>query len=88
MAWTIEVTAKAEKALAKLNKPVADRITCFLAEKAAQNPRGYGKPLSGSLSGSWSYRAGDYRILAKIENERLVVLVVQVGHRRNVYGGH
>ncbi len=88
MAWTIDVTAKAEKALAKLSKLVADRITCFLAEKAAENPRGYGKPLSKSLAGVWRYRVGDYRISARIEDERLVVLVVQIGHRRNVYGGH
>jgi len=85
LAWTIEFTAKAEKALAKMDKPTASRIVRFLLDRAATEPRGSGKSLSGPLGEFWRYRVGDYRVLAKIEDERLVVLVVDVGHRSQVY---
>lgn len=51
-----------------------------------ENPRSTGKALSGSvLSGLWRYRVGDYRILCNIEDEKIYILVVAIGHRRNVY---
>jgi mRNA interferase RelE/StbE len=52
----------------------------------AEDPRRFGRPLTGDLKGLWRYRVGDYRIVAAIEDNRFVVLVVTVGHRRDVYG--
>jgi len=51
----------------------------------AENPRRFGKALLGDLKGLWRYRVGDYRIVAKIEDDKFIVLVVTVGHRREVY---
>ncbi|KTC93532.1 type II toxin-antitoxin system RelE family toxin [Legionella drozanskii] len=51
----------------------------------SDDPRFSGKPLTGDLIGLWCYRVGDYRILAKIEDNNFIILVVQVGHRKNVY---
>lgn len=52
---------------------------------ASQDPYQFGKPLKGDRSGIWRYRVGDYRILCQIENQALIVLVVAVGHRKNIY---
>ena len=88
MAWKIEYTDRAEKALSKLDKTTERRVVRFLFEKAANSPRRYGKALAGPLGGFWSYRVGDYRVLAKIEDEELIILVVRVEHRSSVYGRH
>lgn len=88
MAWTIELLEGAEKELAKLDRPVAGRIRIFLHERLAvrDDPRSLGKALTGSTLGEfWQYRVGDYRIIARIENAVLRILVVRVGHRREVY---
>ena len=75
-------------ALAKLDKPVAKRITNFLLERIAPlaDPRSIGDSLKGSRLGEfWKYRVGDYRIIASIEDAALRVFVVRVGNRREVY---
>ncbi len=90
MAWRIELADEAKKDLAKLDKPVARRITAFLRERVAtlDDPRAIGEALKGTRLGQlWKYRVGDYRIIASIEDGRLCVLVVRVGHRREVYRG-
>lgn len=51
----------------------------------AENPRQFGNPLTGDLKGLWRYRVGDYRMVAAIEDDRFIVLIVTVGHRREVY---
>lgn len=76
-------TLEAEKQLAKLDKPIQKRIKRYLAE--IENPRSRGKSLIGNLSGIWRYRVGDYRILCKIKDEELIILVLEVGHRKNIY---
>ena len=87
LAWKIEFTPEAEKQLERLDKQVAKRITRFLKERVAvlEDPRALGEPLKGRLREFWRYRVGDYRILCHIEKGRLLVLVVRVGHRRDVY---
>lgn len=85
MAWTIEFTPKAAKALAKMDKTTAQRVLTFLKNRVAPAPRRLGKPLSGPHGEFWRHRVGDYRILSKLEDNRLVVLVVQVGHRSTIY---
>lgn len=88
MAWKIEFTPAAEKELAKLGKEEARKIRRFLRERVEPDPKAFGTGLKGNLREFWRWRAGDYRILAKVEDDRLLVLVVQVGHRSKVYGGH
>lgn len=88
MAWTIELRAKAEKQLDKLNRKDADRIITFLEQRLAthDNPRSLGEPLHGNLLGAyWRYRVGDYRIICDIQDGKLIVLVVEIGHRSSVY---
>jgi mRNA interferase RelE/StbE len=85
--WKIEFDADVEKDLKKLGHAASKRIIKFLKEKIIpiEDPRVVGKPLSGDLSGLWRYRVGDYRIIAQIEDNNFVILVVHVGHRKNVY---
>lgn len=88
MAWQIEFGEGAKKELAKLDKPVAGRITSFLRERVAplDDPRSIGEALKGSQLGDfWKYRVGDWRIIASIEDVALRVLVVRIGNRREVY---
>ncbi len=88
MAWTIELRAKAEKQLAGLGKKEAARIVSFLDKRLAahENPRELGQALKGhALGGYWRYKVGDYRIICDIQDQRLVVLVIEIGHRREIY---
>jgi mRNA interferase RelE/StbE len=87
-AWTIELTAVARKNLEKIGHSDAKRIRRFLAERLAnaENPRESGKPLIGNdFGGLWRYRVGDYRVICELQDNRLVVLVIEIGHRREVY---
>jgi mRNA interferase RelE/StbE len=65
----------------------AQRILRYLRQRIAgsQDPRRFGHALTGDLKGLWRYRVADYRIVASIEDDRFVVLVVTIGHRREVY---
>jgi mRNA interferase RelE/StbE len=88
LAWRIEVTAAAQKQLDRLGSVEARRITSFLRRKLAPlaDPRGLGRPLSGPRLGSyWRYRVGNYRIICEIDDRAVRILVVQLGHRRDVY---
>ena len=87
MTWQIEFDSDVEKDLKKLGHTAQKRILKFLKEKvlSSDDPRNIGKALSGDLAALWRYRVGDYRILAKIEDHHFIVLVVHVGHRKNVY---
>ena len=74
------------RALRKMDRQAARRIKGELEEIAElEDPRSRGKALTGNLAGVWRYRVGDYRILCDIDDGRLVVLVVDVAHRREVY---
>jgi mRNA interferase RelE/StbE len=88
LGWLISLDEGAKSDLAKLDKPVALRITKYLRERLSllDDPRSVGKPLKGSKLGEfWRYRVGDYRIIASIEDKTLCVLVVHIGGRKNVY---
>lgn len=88
MAWRINIDAVAKKDLARLDQQVARRITTFLRERVAtlDDPRSIGDALKGSSLGEfWKYRVGDYRIIARIEDRVLRILVVKIGNRREVY---
>ena len=86
MAWRIDFTRNADKAMRKLDRGVAARVLDELEEIAKlEDPRSRGKALTGNLAGVWRYRVGDYRIVADIEDDVLVILVVDVDHRSKVY---
>lgn len=88
MAWRVELAADAARELEKLDKQVARRILKFLHERVAslEDPRSIGEALKGSRFGElWKYRQGDYRVIASIEDDVVMVLVLRIGHRREVY---
>lgn len=88
MAWLIEFDDSAKKDLAKIDKPIARRITDFLRNRVAplDNPRSIGHALTGSELGEfWRYRVGDYRIICEIQDKVLKILVVRIGNRREIY---
>ncbi|ERS43873.1 MULTISPECIES: type II toxin-antitoxin system RelE/ParE family toxin [Corynebacterium] len=86
MAWSIEFTPRAAKSFRKLDKPVQKQISKFLREVAElDDPRVRGKGLVADKSGLWRWRVGDYRVIVSILDEAVVVNVIDVGHRRNIY---
>lgn len=88
MAWRIELSVQVDRDLGKLDRPHRKRILKFLHERVAplDNPRSIGQALQGSKLGEfWKYRVGDYRLICKIEDHRLLILVLRVGHRREIY---
>jgi mRNA interferase RelE/StbE len=87
MAWAVELTAKAADTLDKLDNQTRNRIWRFLRRWLAEtdNPRERGKVLTGNHAGLWRYRVGDYRLVCQLQDARLVVLVVELGHRSDVY---
>jgi mRNA interferase RelE/StbE len=88
LAWTIEFTETAFRQLERLDKSVGQCILKFLHDRVApvDNPRKIGEPLHGERFGEfWKYRVGDYRVITRIEDDRLMVLVMRIGHRREVY---
>ena len=85
MPWEVELKPKARRALARLDGSVQQRIVDFLDRlSGAENPRHSGEALQGER-GLWRYRVGDYRIIAQLQDQQLTVLVVKIGHRREVY---
>lgn len=91
MAWRIEYARAARKDINDIDPQVARRIRSFLEERLAHldDPRSLGQALKGSALGEfWKYRVGDWRIIARIDDGILRVLVVRVAHRKDVYRGH
>ena len=88
MAWRVELDAAAERELGRIDRQAARRILTFLHDRIARldDPRSVGEALKGSeLRSFWKYRVGDYRIIASIEDSMVRILVVRVGHRKEVY---
>lgn len=87
MIYKVRFTERAKKDLKKLDKHTAALILGWVRKnlEGCENPRAHGKPLTANRSGQWRYRVGDYRLLAKIEDETIVIVILNVGHRRNIY---
>jgi mRNA interferase RelE/StbE len=88
MSWKIEFAPAADRELEKLDPQIAKRTIKFLHERIAplEDPRSIGDPLKGSHFGEfWRYRVGDYRVIVRIEDYVLLILVLRIGHRKNVY---
>ena len=87
MSYTILFTQRAKKQLSKLDKNIAKLIASWLKKnlEGCENPRIHGKALVANKAGQWRYRVGDYRILAEIKDDEVIILVLQIGHRREIY---
>jgi mRNA interferase RelE/StbE len=88
LAWRIEFDPDALKELQSLDRAVQKRLVGFLRDRLSplEDPRSLGEPLSGARLGSyWKYRVGDWRLVCDIQDRRIVVRVLRVGHRREVY---
>lgn len=87
MIWTIEFLPDVRKELKKLDRKVAARIVDALENRIAtlQDPRTLASPLKGQLGGYWRWRVGDHRVIGRVEDERITILVIRVAHRREVY---
>jgi len=88
MAYSVELSETAGRELSRLDAQHRRRILRFLQQRVAKldDPPSIGEALHGSRFGEfWKYRVGDYRLICKIEDDRLIVLVLRVGHRREIY---
>ena len=85
--YRVEFTSFALKDLKKLDPHITHLIVAWISKNLDQcdNPRLHGKGLSSDKKGIWRYRIGDYRLLCQIFDERLIILVVDVGHRKEIY---
>jgi mRNA interferase RelE/StbE len=88
MAYRVEVSTDANKQLEKLDRPTRERMIRFILDRLSKldDPRSIGEALKGTRFGEfWRYRVGDYRLVCRIEDDRLVILVLQIGNWREVY---
>ena len=87
MTWKVEWDERARRELRELDRRVQRVILRFLRERIAppDDPRRFGKSLRHELKGLWRYRLGDYRIVCRIEDEQITVVVLAVGHRKRIY---
>ena len=87
MKWQVAFDPAAEKQFSKLGTPAQREIEKFIEKhlETDEDPRRFGKPFL-SIKGAWRYRVGDYRLVCEIQNQQVTVLVLKVGHRRNIYG--
>lgn len=85
--YTVEYSNAASKALLKMDRSISRMIYRWVDKNlvGATDPHIHGKALTGNLSGLWRYRVGSYRLIADIQDDRLVILMLQVGHRSEVY---
>jgi mRNA interferase RelE/StbE len=87
LGWKISFTKTALKQLAKLDKPMRKLIVRFIEEKigGSADARKHGHALVGDQKGRWRYRIGDYRVICELRDNELLVIVVTIGHRKEIY---
>lgn len=87
MTYQVDYTPHAIKALEKMDKFTRRMLIEWIDKNlvGCSNPSAHGKPLSDNRAGQWRYRVGDYRIVSKIEDGKLLILIITIGHRREVY---
>ena len=88
--WTVEIKPKTLKELGKFEKKTRNRIFNFLDSLVEDfdSPRSVGKSMKGGHKGLWRYRVGDYRLICQLQDNVLLVVVAQIGHRKDVYDTH
>lgn len=84
--YRVEFSNRASKTMLKLDSTVSRMIYSWIDKNLDQciDPRAHGKALTGNLSGLWRYRVGNYRLIAEIRDDRLVILMIDVGHRSEI----
>lgn len=87
MSYSIETAARFNKEFKKLDKYTQRMIKGWIEKNLVgeENPRRHGKGLTANRSGQWRYRIGDYRLLCHIDDGKLIILALSVGHRREIY---
>ena len=87
MSWRIEYLKSIQKEVRKIDRGIQKKIREYLENKVANldDPRDIGKSLKGKLGELWRYRVGDYRVICEIQDKTITVLVIHIGHRKNVY---
>ena len=85
--WRLEFSKRADKQLSKMDPGIRRVVLAWLLKNVdgCEDPRAHGKGLTANRSGKWRYRVGDYRILCEMKDEELVVLAIEIGHRRDIY---
>lgn len=87
MQYRVELTDRVIKQLKKLDKHTSALIIGWIEKNldGCENPRVHGKGLTANRTGQWRYRIGNYRLICKIKDEEVLILVLEVGHRREIY---
>lgn len=87
MKYSVEYTAQAVKELKKLDRHTRALLIAWIEKNLVdcENPRIHGKGLTANRSGQWRYRIGNYRLIAEIMDEKIVILILSVGHRSDIY---
>ena len=87
MKYQVEYTNHAVRQLKKMDRKIAALILSYIEEKLVDcnDPKSYGKALKGNHQGEWSYRVGDYRILANIDDYNVIIIIIETGHRSAIY---
>ncbi len=87
MTYSVETTTRFDKEFKKLDKYTRTMIKNWIIKNLVncENPRSHGKGLSSNRAGQWRYRIGDYRLICDIQDDKLVILALSIGHRRDVY---
>lgn len=85
--WKIFFTETAEKQFSKLDKPTKIQISNYIEKRLmmSENPRALGKALNGNFATFWRYRVGDYRLICDIDDDRISVNIIKIGHRKDIY---
>lgn len=89
MSYSVETTSRFDKEFKKLDRYTQLMIKAWISKnlEGCADPRQHGRSLTANRNGQWRYRIGDYRLLCQIEDDRLVILALSIGHRREVYRG-
>src|SRR5882724_2874477 len=87
LAWIVEFDVKAKQEFKSLDRPVQKRIQRFIHERleTTPDPRTLGRALTGSYAGFWRFRVGDYRLICDVQDKKVMVLVLRIGHRKEIY---
>jgi len=87
MNYQVIFSKEFKKNLKKLDKPIQDHVQSWIQKylKNCENPRAFGKALTGNLSGYWRYRVGNYRIICEIKDNECIILAIKIGHRKEIY---
>ncbi len=87
MTWRVETTARFDREFKKLDRYTQKMLKAWIEKnlEGCTDPRAHGKGLTANRSGQWRYRIGDYRLICLIEDDKLVILALTVGHRSDVY---